>query len=88
MDPLGISIIAALVAIGGGIAYFVARRLSGTTLAALWGLLGVVSLGLLVMANNAPGWDGFAYLIFLILGCGPIGAGMAIGSIIGCARRA
>ncbi len=86
MDLLGISIVAALVVIGGGIAYVVARRLSGTALAALWGLLGVVSLSLLVMANNAPGWDGFAYLIFLIFGCGPIGAGMVIGSIIGSVR--
>jgi hypothetical protein len=88
MDLLGVSVVAALVAIGGCVAYFVANRLSGLALGLLWAALGAVSVAFISMANSAPGWDGFAYLIFLVLGCGPTGAGMLVGSIVGRVRRA
>ena len=84
MSDTAIIIIPILLGLGAGFVGW--RTVHRRVYKAFWivmGLVLLVSAGLYAEAVSAPGWDGIAYLIMLVMGSLPVTVAMLVGGAVG-----
>lgn len=88
MDDLAVFAIPAIIGLVAGLIGWVSVHRRAKAL--FWTVLGLgatVSLGLFAAATQASGWDGLAYMIFMLFGSLPAAVATLIGGGVGLITR-